>query len=733
MRSRRLWPTVALILGLLLGTRSLFADASHIALTAPASLVGDGEASGTVSVTADPPDLAGAPSDLKIAVSAGTIRAVRIAAPGRFELDYVPPRVARETTVRIEVGTAAGGLAPGRATIRVTRPTQAVDKATGGPLDLHVPAAMVLGSDSRGNISTRKLGSDTVVLQVNVGTVSELREGPDGRLHATYEPPTDKFPHIAIVTAMTLGGSLIDWTTIALLGTPQVKATTDPSAMVRARVGTLFFGPFHADASGQTNIDVLAPPGETAAEILATDARGEHALRLPLGAPPFDHAFAVCVPDDERAFLFAVDDAGEAKPGLAYRITSSRGAAGRPVATSAGAYEWRLDIPEDAVRGQPIAVEATVGGDKKRYGAKCSCPALGEPPTGIDLRLDPPAYVAGSGRPVEIVATLRYAGKRRPRSTVLDFTATTGKVGETSQRSPTEIVASWQPPEAFGEAREARARVRTRTRPEIVSEAPLPLRPGPVARLSVVAPRVGVVAVTAFDAFGNQGASAKLAAQARGTVGVLRRERTGVYTATYARPDDETTSDDIFVQDLDTKVRTSQRIDILRPIRWISASARVGYVTNVARVHSLMGAAGVSSRLPWQERTIAVGLEAAYWGNGSNVTDARTGEQARVSVAVVPLTLRLSLEQPIGKVAPYAGGGVAAVFVRTGLSSPSLGELSRKSTVFGAMGFAGASTRLGPGRAGAEVGYLSAKIDDGITSGNSGGWQLTAGYRLNLR
>jgi hypothetical protein len=146
-----------------------------------------------------------------------------------------------------------------------------------------------------------------------------------------------------------------------------------------------------------------------------------------------------------------------------------------------------------------------------------------------------------------------------------------------------------------------------------------------------------------------------------------------------------------------------------------------------------MAAVGASSRVPWKSRTIAIGFEAAYWGNSSDVADARTLQDARASVSVVPLTLRVSLEQPIRKVTPYVGVGFGAVLVRTGLSSPNLGDLSRQSTVPGLTGFAGASTRLGPGRAGLELGYMSAQVDDGITNGNCGGWQLTAGYRLDLR
>jgi hypothetical protein len=729
--ARRRLHAAVVLLGLV-GTRPLLADASHVALTAPASMIGDGESATTLSVSVVPTSVAATASDLTIAVSAGTVREVRLSAPGRFDIDYVPPRVARETKVTIDVAAAAGGVAPQRTTILVTRPAQLLEKATAGPLDLRVPASIVLGSDSRGDISTRKAGSDPVVIRVNVGTVSEVRVGSDGRLHALYQPPPDKFPHIAIVVATTPGGRLLDWATIALLGTPQVKATTDPTATVRARVGQLLFGPFHADASGQTNIDVLAPPGEMNAEILATDARGEHTLRLPLGAPPFDHAFATCVPDDERVVLFAVDDAGSAKPGLAYRLTANRGAVEKLTATSAGAYAARLQIPDDAVAGDEITVEATLG-DRKRYGANCRCPVIGEPPTGIDVRLDPPVYVAGSGRPVEIVATLHYPGKRRPRPAAMAIAATAGTLGAPSPRSPTEIVASWELPTTFGDAREARVSVRTRTPPELTGETTLALRPGTVTRLLITAPSVGLIAVTGFDAFGNRGASAKLSVRARGTVGELRQDPMGVYVAPYELPDDETTSDEIFAQDLDTKVQTSEVLEIPRPIRWVSAAARVGYVTNIGRVRSLMAAVGVSSRLPWKTRTIAVGLEAAYWGNGADVADLRTAQDARASVSVVPLALRVSLEQPIRKVTPYVGAGIGAVFVRTRLSSPLLGELSRKSTVPGFAGFAGGTMRAGPGRAGVEVGYLSARVDDGITSGNCGGLQLTAGYRVDVR
>jgi hypothetical protein len=145
-----------------------------------------------------------------------------------------------------------------------------------------------------------------------------------------------------------------------------------------------------------------------------------------------------------------------------------------------------------------------------------------------------------------------------------------------------------------------------------------------------------------------------------------------------------------------------------------------------------MVAAGAAARMPWLERAVALGVEAGYWGNRFTQADVRNGETVQTSLSVVPVTVRATFERRFGRVVPYAGAALGAAFTQTGVRSPTVGDVKKHDAALGAALMGGAGADVGPGRAGIELGYFGSGVDNDIVSGNCGGWQLTAGYQLDL-
>jgi len=154
----------------------------------------------TLELTVEPASAA-APGNIELVPSAGKTSHLRGAGKGRFEIDFVPPLVAEKTTVEV-AARITGGAKAAPLRIEVSPPTgDTGSRATGGPLDLRVPGRLVLGRDDSADVSIKPVEGLSLSLAVSTGSVTPLEKRGDGRLHATFRPPREKYPQVAIVVA----------------------------------------------------------------------------------------------------------------------------------------------------------------------------------------------------------------------------------------------------------------------------------------------------------------------------------------------------------------------------------------------------------------------------------------------------------------------------------------------------------------------------------------------------
>lgn len=77
------------------------------------------------------------------------------------------------------------------------------------------------------------------------------------------------------------------WGVLRLQGRPRIPITTDPGASVRVDVGGRSYGPFVAGPDGVAVATIEVLPGESAAEVVASDALGnQQRTRIALGGAP---------------------------------------------------------------------------------------------------------------------------------------------------------------------------------------------------------------------------------------------------------------------------------------------------------------------------------------------------------------------------------------------------------------------------------------------------------------
>ena len=293
----RVWLLLTSVwVGLTVAASTWAADA--LEFEGPTTALGDGKSAIHLALRLS--SAAGAePGNLEVTTSAGRLSRLRPAGAGRFEFDFIPPRVVEEIRVRVEAIQLRPRVTAAPLEITVTPSLGSVDQtATGGPLDLRVPKRLILGHHTEAQVSLRSPDGVPIALTVSAGSITAPRLGADGVMRATYRPPEQRFPQVAILVAHSEDGGLLDWAPIQLVGRPLVSARSEPNTPVRVQVAGEEFGPVRTDARGKAELRVLVPPGVSKAQALARDTAGNvGAVPLKLGNPEFQRTFAVCPPE----------------------------------------------------------------------------------------------------------------------------------------------------------------------------------------------------------------------------------------------------------------------------------------------------------------------------------------------------------------------------------------------------------------------------------------------------
>jgi hypothetical protein len=169
----------------------------------------------------------------------------------------------------------------------------------------------------------------------------------------------------------------------------------------------------------------------------------------------------------------------------------------------------------------------------------------------------------------------------------------------------------------------------------------------------------------------------------------------------------------------------------LRPLAHrVSAGLRLGYVTDLRRGSSPAALGSIHVRLPLLGERLTIGGEAGAWSRRSH--EMSRGGRVNGSVRAVPVRGRLTVEEPVGPVALFAGVGLGVILARTQITSPGARVESRGALVPVAGAMAGLRVPLGPGRIGLEAGWWQTSLRHPEPASTIAGMEIYLGYELGF-
>jgi hypothetical protein len=387
-------------------------------------------AGGGLLVRYRPP--AGGATDALSATVGGTVAhttiALEPAAPPRIEL-----RVSPDPLVFGREGARGGGDAHAELTIRVR-------DANGRPRAVPLRVGASVGS---------------------VGPVEEI--GP-GDYRARYTPPDERFPQVAILTAVALGegGAAavgVAAATLRLAARITVSGVGEPSASMAVTVDGRSFGPTTVGADGRFQLPIVVPPGGRAVGV-STDRMGNVARRdIDLALPPFPRLLVATAPSELPAdgasrteiVVVAVDARGALERRRAPELTADRGTVGVPQLRPDGT--WRASYVAPRGRGGGTATISARSPDGSRGTARIVLrPA---PPLRLALDGTPEPLAAGSDEPTEVRVRVTDADGVPVEGARLDATLAGGRVVGQAEGPPGVVRLRVVPPRDPGRGRAA--------------------------------------------------------------------------------------------------------------------------------------------------------------------------------------------------------------------------------------------------------------------------------------
>jgi hypothetical protein len=650
-----------------------------------------------------------------------------------LELDLRLPRVAAALPLVI---TASGRrLGAGQATIALTPLVAEVGRIdSAGPLALRAPASLTQRDGAEAEVSWRAEPADAV-LHASAGALTAPEPVAGGRLRARFLPPAQRIPRVAFLYATDADGHVIDWIPVRLLGLAEVVSRTTPLASISNTVNGTTFGPVRADSTGRVRMVVEVAPGIAGGTTLSVTAIGNSSeTQLDLKPPPMARLFPVCTAPEELAVL-AVDEAGGPLPAGDLTASTTVGRLSPLERVLPGLYRAALtELPETMPTGSLIDTEVALAGSVSGCGVRHA----GAWPTALELTLDHPAQVAGSGQTIELSVRLIYPSGMAGRAAALTLTPELGELGPPRAEGTGEWRATWRLPDRRAGAATARVEVSLRDRPAVHAAITLALTPGPAARVELSASRTrlradgastSTVTARVLDANDNPVTSVTPTASARGALTPFHPGAAGALSAEYTAPLlRQPAGDAVHVRA--AGVEAELRLTLLPLAHRFQSHAAAGVVTNFGVLTAPLVRAGVDARLG-AERRLVVGVELGVYQGGGSQRDADDLESVSTTVRGVPVLARASYRLLEGRVGIAAGAQAGVIWTRTELSSDSAGEVVITSArpTFG--GFAAAELGLGRGALVLEGGYLHATASGAVT-GNLAGLTGTLGYQLGF-
>jgi hypothetical protein len=190
-------------------------------------------------------------------------------------------------------------------------------------------------------------------LGASIGKVLAVREVTVGEYQATYIPPDDKFPQVAILAAHSLLDGAFAVVPLKLAARVVVAGEGEPGGTMLITVDGKSYGPQPIGTDGKFSIKVVVPPGARVSG-QSTDALGNQRARaVDLGLPPFPRNLLAVVPPELPAdgksraevLAFSVDARGNPERGRAPPLSVERGTLSAPTPRGDGAWSWSYTVP----------------------------------------------------------------------------------------------------------------------------------------------------------------------------------------------------------------------------------------------------------------------------------------------------------------------------------------------------------------------------------------------------
>lgn len=600
------------------------------------------------------------------------------------------------------------------------------------------PSSLVFGP-APAELTLQVPGAESVRVRAanGVGEVSAPAAAGPGRFKVQYTFPQARFPQVALLVVearAASGETSLHWLAVPLLATASLKVETKPLAEVTVSIGDARFGPAETDAKGRVSIPARVPPGFPTAQVVAVDRAGNSTTTtLDLAPQPFARAAAAlrepqASPDAPvEVEVFAVEPTGaplvDAAP---LQVKAARGTVDAPTRQADGVFVVRYRAPASVGAGKDALSTAVAGGP----GSTFEVPLRPGGAAQVVLVLSEPAFVAGSGRPVGVTASVvDVHGNVQPGvrpQVVVDL----GRLEET------DGALQWVLPDAFGGRTSAKLRGAAGA---LRAEAVLELQPGPPRTAALTLPLNAPAGtevrgrLDARDAWKNPVAPGAVeVVSSRGRPARVTAGEDGTLQVAYAVAKDDPTGDTDFEVRSGAQALSRARLEVLRPERpWaISVGAFVTGAWNFSQARSFsprVGAgvrlglsgfeAGVEGAFAWYPR-----LDAAKTLDGLN--DASTELTAWSVGASLRYSLRLAQRWSL-----HASGTLGAQATTATVTAP--GFETSTNTGWGLLlrGAGGVGLHALAGRVLLQLeGTWAPAPAGGRVRGNLGGLGLALGY-----
>lgn len=608
------------------------------------------------------------------------------------------------------------------------------ERTSRGPLRMRGPDQAVLGRDAV--IALRMKPAAEGVRLVSTAGVLSAPVVRSGEHQVTLTLPTEKYPQLAVITAVAADGSIVDWLAIPLAGQARMRIDTEPRASAIVRVASVEFGPVQASSQGVAEVMIVVPPGATEATTIATSrSGGAREKTVTLDVRPFRRTFAVCSPQGDRVVVVAATATGEPSE-LAPLTVANLGDLAPPVEVAPGVYAARYAAPD---RTTLVATITAGFAGEGLAAATCELRLPLEMPRAVRIATDRATFVAGTG-PVTVRIALEYPGDRPPLAIDrLTFQPELGTATAPRRDEDGSWIAVWTLPDRIKgpSAARASARIAVPGGAVITGHLELARAPGAPVRIEATVPgplradghEHGTIVVRMFDRFDNAVESPQLEISARGQLGSIVTSELET-RAHYTAPLDRVAGDDtIEIRDPSSGLATLATIRLAPLPPRYQLGARLGLLANLGRIATPYAQLVASARLPMLREHLVAGIALGAYTTAVGAQAMNEAVTGRISVA--PVQARLAYQVARSGFELWAGAGAGVAFSSARLDSPSAGMSSRRSATIALGGFVGLARRIGRGSLVVETGYVHARLE-GQIAGRIGGWITTAGFGLDL-